>query len=42
MGGLNLSGELPPAKHKGRSYVPAPDEPGQGTIRIAPGAIGNA
>ena len=41
-GGLNLSGELPPAKHKGRSYVPAPDEPGQGTIRIAPGAIGNA
>ena len=34
--------ELPPAKHKGRSYVPSPDEPGQGTIRIAPGAIGNA
>ena len=34
--------DLPPAKHKGRSYVPSPDEPGQGTIRIAPGAIGNA
>src|SRR5437868_3456457 len=41
-GGLNLSGELAPAEHKGRSYVPAPDEPRQGTIRIAPGAIGNA
>ena len=34
--------DLPPAKHKGRSYVPSPDEPGQGTIRIAPGTIGNA
>lgn len=34
--------DLPPARHKGRSYVPSPDEPGQGTIRIAPGAIGNA
>jgi len=34
--------ELPPARHKGRSYVPSPDEPGQGTIRIAPGPAGNA
>jgi putative methionine-R-sulfoxide reductase with GAF domain len=34
--------DLPPARHKGRSYVPSPDEPGQGTIRIAPGTIGNA
>jgi len=34
--------ELPPARHKGRSYVPSPDEPGQGTIRIAPGTAGNA
>jgi len=33
---------LPEAKHKGRSYVPTPDEPGQGTIRIAPGTMGNA
>jgi putative methionine-R-sulfoxide reductase with GAF domain len=40
--GVTLIGELPPAKHKGRSYVPSPDEPGQGTIRIAPGTIGNA
>src|SRR4051812_8977513 len=34
--------ELPPARHKGRSYVPSPDEPGQGTIRITPGSAGNA
>src|SRR3954466_5039046 len=34
--------ELPPARHKGRSYVPSSDEPGQGTIRIAPGTVGNA
>jgi putative methionine-R-sulfoxide reductase with GAF domain len=34
--------DLPPASHKGRSYVPSPEEPGQGTIRIAPGAVGNA
>ncbi len=34
--------ELPPARHKGRSYVPSSDEPGQGTIRVAPGTIGNA
>jgi len=33
---------LPEAKHKGRSYVPTPEEPGQGTIRIAPGTMGNA
>ena len=38
----DATNDLPPAKHKGRSYVPSPDEPGQGTIRIAPGAIGNA
>jgi len=34
--------DLPPAPHKGRRYVAAEDEPGQGTIRIAPDAIGNA
>lgn len=45
LGGASASAtatDLPPAKHKGRSYVPSPDEPGQGTIRIAPGTIGNA
>ena len=34
--------ELPPVPHKGRPYVQAEDEPGQGTIRISPGTIGNA
>ena len=41
-GSTSATTDLPPAKHKGRSYVPTPDEPGQGTIRIAPGAVGNA
>jgi hypothetical protein len=40
--GSSAAIELPPARHKGRSYVPSPDEPGQGTIRIAPGSGGNA
>jgi putative methionine-R-sulfoxide reductase with GAF domain len=35
-------GEPPPVPHKGRRYVPGEDEPGQGTIRIAPGTMGNA
>jgi putative methionine-R-sulfoxide reductase with GAF domain len=34
--------DLPPAPHKGRRYVAAEDEPGQGTIRISPDSIGNA
>jgi putative methionine-R-sulfoxide reductase with GAF domain len=34
--------DLPSVVHKGRSYVPSADEPGQGTIRIAPGTMGNA
>jgi putative methionine-R-sulfoxide reductase with GAF domain len=34
--------DLPPVPHKGRRYVPAENEPGQGTIRISPDSIGNA
>ena len=34
--------DLPPVPHKGRRYVPAENEPGQGTIRISPDTIGNA
>src|SRR3954471_17994449 len=34
--------DLPPVPHKGRRYVAAEDEPGQGTIRISPDSIGNA
>jgi putative methionine-R-sulfoxide reductase with GAF domain len=34
--------EPPPVPHKGRRYVHGEDEPGQGTIRISPDAIGNA
>jgi GAF domain-containing protein len=37
-----VAAEPPPVPHKGRPYVQGEDEPGQGTIRIAPGTIGNA
>src|SRR3954469_2968339 len=34
--------DLPPVPHKGRRYVAAEIEPGQGTIRISPDSVGNA
>jgi hypothetical protein len=34
--------DLPPVAHRGRRYIAAEDEPGQGTIRISPESIGNA